>query len=396
MPNWNEVLLELQKETITKMQDAATAQRAAQSAVDTIRRRYLKALFDHTGRNVIAYYSGFLSKPQLLSSINDEDKNGFMMAVHELDKSKGLDLIIHTQGGEIAATQSIVDYLHRIFDGNIRAVIPQIAMSAGTMIACSCKSIVMGKHSNLGPIDPQLGNVAAHGVIAEFKRACEEVKADPSKIPIWQPIIGKYHPTLLSACENAISWSNEFVMQQLQRVMFAADDDREAKASRIVQALSAYDENKTHARHIHIDECRELGLVVEMLEDDEKLQDLILTVHHCFMHSLMNTPSFKMIENQLGRAFVKQEMTVNFQMPMVQPQPQPMPMPQPMPQPIPTPIPPQMPVQPRPPMPPQPGPIVVQPLQPVPGPIFPSRKQLIHQGLMLLRLGLFGKRPPSR
>jgi hypothetical protein len=370
MPNWGEVLQELQKETIGKLQDASAAQRAAQAAVDTIRRRYLNALHEHTGRNLIAYYSGFLSKPQLSSSVNDEDKNGFMMAVHELDKSKGLDLMIHTQGGDIAATQSIVDYLHRIFEGNIRAIIPQIAMSAGTMIACSCKAIVMGKHSNLGPIDPQIGNIAAYGVIEEFRRACEEVKLDPSRISMWQPIIAKYHPTLLSTCENAITWSNAFVKQQLQNVMFGADEGSEAKADAIVSNLSAYHENKTHARHIHIDECIALGLKIERLEDDEVLQDLVLTVHHCFMHSLMNTPSYKMIENHIGRAFVKQELMIMQQMPMQTPMIQPaQPMPMPIPQPQPLPV---VPVQPQPAAPPQPAhPVVVPIPQPVQPPVVP-------------------------
>lgn len=59
-------------------------------------------------------------------------------------KSKyGLDLILHTHGGQIAATESIVHYLRSIFGNNIRAFIPQLAMSAGTMIALSCKEIIM-------------------------------------------------------------------------------------------------------------------------------------------------------------------------------------------------------------------------------------------------------------
>jgi ClpP class serine protease len=65
-----------------------------------------------------------------------------------------------------------------MFDDNIRAIVPQIAMSAGTMLACSCQWILMGKHSNLGPIDPQLSGIPAHGVLAEFKRALEEIKLD--------------------------------------------------------------------------------------------------------------------------------------------------------------------------------------------------------------------------
>ncbi len=63
-------------------------------------------------------------------------------------------MILHTPGGDIAATESIVDYLYCMFDKDIRVIVPQISMSAGTMIALASKEIVMGKHSNLGPIDP--------------------------------------------------------------------------------------------------------------------------------------------------------------------------------------------------------------------------------------------------
>lgn len=50
-----------------------------------------------------------------------------------------------------------------------------------------------------------------------------------------------------------------------------------------------------------------MGLNVIELEADKELQDLVLTVHHCYMHSLMNTPAYKLIENQNGIAFVKNQ-----------------------------------------------------------------------------------------
>lgn len=108
MPNWGEVLKEIEEYRDQHRGDP----KLARAAVDVTRRKYLNKLFEHTHRNVIAYYSGFLSKPGIVGlEINDEDKNGFMMAIHRLDKSKGLDLILHTPGGNIAATQSIVNYL---------------------------------------------------------------------------------------------------------------------------------------------------------------------------------------------------------------------------------------------------------------------------------------------
>lgn len=303
MPNWREVL-----EEIKTRQQAGTPQGV--NAFDLVRREYLLKLHQHTGRNVIAYYSAFLSKRNVDPEINDEDKNGFMMAVHQLDRSKGLDLILHTPGGSIAATQSLVYYLQQMFDKNIRAIVPQIAMSAGTMIACSCREILLAKHSNLGPIDPQLGGVPTRGVVLEFREACKEVKADPSRIPIWQSIIGKYPPTFLSQCDNAWRWSNSFVREQLESVMFQGEPDAKEKARQVVRKLTDYRGNRTHERHIHFEEAEQIGLKVKRVEDDQDFQDLLLTVHHCFMHSLMNTASYKIIENHLGAAFVKQAQQV--------------------------------------------------------------------------------------
>jgi ATP-dependent protease ClpP protease subunit len=312
MPDWNDVLKEIHTTIALHNNQAQLQNQAAQGAVDVIRRKYLQALRDKTGRNVIAYYSGFLSKPDApMLGITDEDKNGLMMAVHSIggqERRRGLDLILHTPGGSIAATESLVDYLHKMFGNDIRAIVPQIAMSAGAMIACSCKEILMTRHANLGPIDPQLGSLPAYGVKEEFERACKEVKEDSSKIPIWQAIIGRYGPTFLSQCENAIDWSKKFVEKQLEQVMFHADPKAKEKAKKIVRQLTDYRGNKTHARHIHFEELQTMGLKVSLIEDDQDFQDVVLTVHHCFMHSLMNTPAFKMIENHKGSAFVKQQL----------------------------------------------------------------------------------------
>jgi len=301
MPNWVDVLKQIDT---FKTQHAA----ASQQAIDLVRRSYLNKLFELEKRNIIAYYSGFLSKPAIAQSdINDEDKNGFMMAVHNLDRSKGLDLILHTPGGGFAATESLVDYLRKMFGTDIRCIVPQIAMSAGTIIACSCKEIWMAKHSNLGPIDPQLSGLPARGVVEEFKRALDEIKKDPDSLAIWRPIIGQYRPTFLNQCENAIAWSEEFVREQLERVMFKGLRGAKKRAQKVVSALSDFKENKAHSRHINFEQCKKLGLKVQLIESRQEFQDLVLTVHHCYMHSLMNTSAFKIIENHLGSAFVKQQ-----------------------------------------------------------------------------------------
>lgn len=46
-----------------------------------------------------------------------------MNALYGIDKTKGLDLILHTPGGDLAATQSIVDYLYTFFNGDVRVIV---------------------------------------------------------------------------------------------------------------------------------------------------------------------------------------------------------------------------------------------------------------------------------
>lgn len=299
MPNWGEVLTEIQGV-------------GKQNPLDSVRRRYLAIMNKYTGRNVIAYYSGWLQKNVSGTAIDDNDKNAFMQAVHGLDKSKGLDLILHTPGGQIAATESIVHYLKTIFGTDIRAFIPQIAMSAGTMIALSCKEIVMGKESNIGPIDPQFGGVSCIGVIEEFENAVKQIKEDPASTPLWQSIISQYHPTFLGDCQKAIEWSEKMVMDWLMSNMLSLNENPEQDAKRIVKYLSSHKITHNHGKHIHMEEGSKLGLKIvplesfpgENIDNCVDLQDCVLTIHHTYMHTFSNSTAIKIVENQNGNAMI--------------------------------------------------------------------------------------------
>jgi ClpP class serine protease len=307
MPNWNDILSECTRE----------------SSFDIVRRKYLKALREKTGRNVIIYYSSWLQKPHLNNQpgielgITGADKNGFMATIHQLKREEGLDLLLHTPGGSMAATESLVDYLRLMFQGNIRAFIPQIAMSAGTMIACSCAEIYMGAHSSIGPIDPQYGNLPAHGLVEEFEKAATEVKKDKTRMLVWAPILQKINPTTLSECVKASAWAREMVQKWLETGMLKADTKRRSKARAIVKALTDSAENKSHSRHIGVDRADAIGLDVKRLESDQALQDAVLSVHHSCVATLQGTPAIKIIENHLGIAFIQQaQMQVGMQIPM--------------------------------------------------------------------------------
>lgn len=295
MSNWNEILKEI------KGQESG-------SPLDIVRRKYIKQLNELTGRNVICYYSGFLNNPQHPdTSINDNDISGFMTAIHKLDKNKGLDLIIHTPGGEVSATEAIGNYLREVFSGNIRVIIPQLAMSGGTMLSCISKEIVMGKHSSIGPIDPQFGGIPCYGVIEEFEKAKQEITENPATIPLWQMIINKYHPTFIGNCYKAIELSTELVNIWLNNGdMFKDEDskDKEKKIKKIIAYLNNNSDTKIHSRHISNEKAKALGFKIINLEDDDKFQDAVLSIHHCYMHTFSNSAAVKIIENHNGIATV--------------------------------------------------------------------------------------------
>ena len=298
MPHWGDVLSEISEET-----------QRARNAFDVVRRKYLNALSVKTGRNIIAYYSGWQAKPGISGTeIRDEDRDGFMRTIHGLDTSRGLDLILHTPGGSIAATQSIITYIREKFGRDVRAIVPHTAMSGGTIMACAAKTIVMARHSSIGPIDPQIRGIPAKGVIKEFERAFTEISETPARIAVWQPILAQYPPTFIGNCQNAISWSETFTRAQLADNMFHKKRGAKASIDKIIEALTEYDSVKLHERQIGYQEARDIGLKVELLEDDQELQDLVLTVHHCYVHTLSNTNAFKLIENHDGSAFVKQQL----------------------------------------------------------------------------------------
>ncbi len=300
MPNWNQLLNEV---------------RAAGSTHDITRRKYLAQLHELTDRNVIVYYSGWLQKgilqPQgaIGFEIDDNDKNGFMTVIHDLERSKGLDLFLHTPGGSMAATESLVDYLRSMFSNDIRAIVPQIAMSGGTMIALACKEILMGKHSSLGPIDPQIGGMPAHGIIEEFNQAQQAIQRNPAIAPLWQAIFSKYHPTLIGESTKAIQWAVQIVKDWLMTGMFKCKPDAEANAEKVIDELANHALTLSHERHISMHQAQALGLKVVALEDNHKLQEATLTVHHACIQTLTDTPAYKIIENHFGVAFISSVQT---------------------------------------------------------------------------------------
>lgn len=314
MPTWGQVLNELKN---------TQAPRGTGRDFDGVRRKYLTAVHDLTGRGVILYSTAFLESrpiPPADLQIGLQDVPGFMEAVSNVEE-KQLDLILHSPGGSAEAAESIVTYLRKRFD-HIRIFIPVAAMSAATMVALSADEIVMGQHSQLGPIDPQFivqtpegpRSAPAKAILNQFELAKKECK-DASNLAAWMPILRGYIPGLLTQCDDSRNLAVTMVSTWLKQYMFAHDNDAETKASAIADWFADYESFQSHGRRVSPDEAIEKGLKVIWLEDDQKVQDAVLSVHHATMHTFSGTPAVKIVENHHGRAWVRMSGQVLVQAP---------------------------------------------------------------------------------
>ncbi len=227
-----------------------------------------------------------------------------MTSCHGLDHSKGLDLILHTPGGVVSATESTINYLRRMFGTNIRVIVPHLAMSAGTILAFAAKDIILGKQSSLGPFDPILNGVPADGVLKEIEKIHNEVSENPSKGFVWRPILEKYRPTFIGSCENACKMAKEVSREALKSGMFKDDPDRSRKVGKIIRYFGSHSTTKMHDRHIPYTKCLDLGLKVTPLEDNQDLQDAVLSLHHTIMIIIDRSPIVKIIGNNDGKIYI--------------------------------------------------------------------------------------------
>lgn len=96
--------------------------------------------------------------------INIEDSEQILRAIRLTPPDVPIDIVLHTPGGLVLATEQIARALLR-HQSKVTVFIPHYAMSGGTMLAMAADEIIMDENAVLGPVDPQLGSVAAASVL---------------------------------------------------------------------------------------------------------------------------------------------------------------------------------------------------------------------------------------
>ena len=98
------------------------------------------------------------------SHISIEDSEAVLRAIRLTPPEQPIDLILHTPGGLVLASEQIAKALVER-KGKVTVFIPHYAMSGGTMIALAADEIVMDNNAVLGPVDPQIGGMPAGSIV---------------------------------------------------------------------------------------------------------------------------------------------------------------------------------------------------------------------------------------
>lgn len=176
--------------------------------------------------------------------IDIEDSEALLRAIRLTDDAVPIDLIMHTPGGLVLASEQIACALLR-HPAKVTVFVPHYAMSGGTLVAMAADEIVMDPNAVLGPVDPQMGD-PQHG----YYPAASILAA------LKQPNPNRDDSTLIMGdlAAKAIQQVHDTVYNLLVQRM------GEDKAKEVAQAMS--EGRWTHDYPIEIDQARALGLPV--------------------------------------------------------------------------------------------------------------------------------------
>lgn len=215
----------------------------------------------------------------ILSPINSGLEHLVKVAIEAREERRQtLAVILGTPGGVVEVVERIVRVLRHHYD-QVKFVIPDRAMSAGTVLAMSGDDILMDYHSCLGPIDPQLqiGDrlVPALSYLSKFDALIEKSRNEALSTAE-MVLLQKLDLAELHRFELARDLSIDLIKKWLTSHKFkdwsvtetqgtpVTPEMREERASSIARQLNDHERWLTHARGIDMQTLREdLQLKIE-------------------------------------------------------------------------------------------------------------------------------------
>jgi len=209
--------------------------------------------------------------------------------IHEIyfksdKKYSRLVIFLNTPGGSVETVEKFAD-INRNFYKEVYFIVPEQAMSAGTVFCLSGDKIFMDYASSLGPIDPQIFNgkqyVPALGYLDKIQ---EFVEKSNSGIPLNSVelfFLQQQDIAFLRLCEQQKSLTVNLIEKWLVEYGFKNNEEnltleeQTQQAKDIAEKLGDNSQWLSHGRYINIKRLKEMGLNIEDYSNDENLSKFI-------------------------------------------------------------------------------------------------------------------------
>ncbi len=201
------------------------------------------------------------------------------------DRKPRIAIILNTLGGTIEVVERLVSVIRHHYN-EVDFLIPDRAMSAGTVFAMSGDRIFMNYFSCLGPIDPQIVKndelVPALSYLNQYQRLSEKAEAGQLNMADIT-LLNKLDLGELYQFEQARELSHDLLIKWLSTYKFknwnthsstgksVTDEDKKQRAEDIAKVLSDNERWHSHGRMISRDtltsRAEGIYLKIEKIED---------------------------------------------------------------------------------------------------------------------------------
>lgn len=238
--------------------------------------RYLRQLLISdiealSGRRTIVY---FANRYVPNNEINIGDISYFNEVLGDIS-NEPTDIVINTGGGATDATEAIISLLQASLS-DFRIVVPHSAKSNGTMICLAANEIIMGPPSELGPIDPSVGD-------------------NPASILV-EDIVKQQNFVLHMLAVYAISQTKSLATKLLKSGMMKGRTD--AEIAETVQCLASREKFFSHGSAIDHVEAQQLGLNVRFLAAEDEYWKRVWLLYCMYAYDVQKSGVVKIFEGR--------------------------------------------------------------------------------------------------
>ncbi len=211
---------------------------------ETLRQRIVAVEEDFEG-DVVFYYG------PIFPSIQKRFRDFIEQLKRETPKRQRLILFLHTPGGSAETVEKLVEII-RFHYTEVYFVVPDDAMSAGTIFCMSGDKIFMDYTSSLGPIDPQIHNgkdwVPALGYLDQVEKMIQK-SADGTLTDAELIIFQTQDLAMLSRFEQAKNLTITLLKKWLVEYKFKDWQEHETSPNLLGQSVTL-EQKKSRAEEI--------------------------------------------------------------------------------------------------------------------------------------------------